>query len=405
MTNERLAQIQAVLREAGIPAWLLFNFRDTNPIANQTLGLPPEMHQTRRWVYLIPAEGAPSGMYHRIERHISNQMVGDVVGYSSNREFRDGLASMLDGYPAVAMEYSPGNALPVVAKVDAGTVELVRSFGVDVVSSGELIARLGAILSPEQLASATRAGAACRRIMLEAFGFIRDRIRSGQEVTEYDVQREILRNFAASGLETDHPANCSVGPNSANPHYEPTAEASSAIREGDFVLIDLWAREIGEGKIFGDITWVGYVGTRVPDRYEEVFQVVRTARDAAYGRVREAFELGERVTGAELDDAARDVIARAGYGSYFIHRTGHSITTELHGAGANLDNFETEDTRPILPGTSFSIEPGIYLPGDFGIRSELDVVIDRDGVVTATSEPLQTRVLPILADDYENAEG
>lgn len=401
MTNDSLAQIQAALKEAGIPAWLLYNFRDTNPIAIRTLGLPPGTHQTRRWVYLIPAEGTPRGLAHRIEAHIGAQMIGEVTPYSSHREFLDGLHSLLAGLEVVAMEYSPNNALPVVAKVDAGTVELVRSFGVDVVSSGELIARLGARLNAEQIGSAARAGGAVRQVMMEAFRFIHRSIATGSAITEYDVQQEILRAFDARGLVTDHPANCSVGANSANPHYEPTAEHASPIREGDFVLIDLWAREAAEGTIFGDITWVGYVGETVPDRYEEVFQVVRTARDAALGRVREAFDRGESVTGAELDEVARDVIARAGYAQYFIHRTGHSITTELHGAGANLDSFETEDTRPILASTSFSIEPGIYLPGDFGIRSELDVLIDQEGNVSATSDPVQTRVLPIMSDDYE----
>lgn len=403
MSNERLARIQAALKAVGIPAWLLYNFRDSNSIANQTLGFPPGTHQTRRWACLIPAEGEPRALAHRIEAHIGAQLPGEVTAYSAHREFVDGLRDLVAGYPAVAMEYSPNNALPVVAKVDAGTVELVRSFGVDVVSSGELIARLGARLTPEQIASATRAGAAVRRTMMSAFGFIHRAVAQGRPVNEYGVQQEIMRLFAEGGLVTDHPANCSVGPNSANPHYEPTAESSSPIREGDFVLIDLWAREAGEGTVFGDITWVGYVGDTVPDRYEEVFQIVRTARDAALGRVQEAFELGQPVTGAELDDVSRGVIARAGYDRYFIHRTGHSITTELHGAGANLDNFETEDTRPILPGTSFSIEPGIYLPGDFGIRSELDVVIDESGVVMATSEPLQTHVIPIMHADFQES--
>jgi Xaa-Pro dipeptidase len=398
MTQEQLEQIQNTLRTLGIPAWLLYNFRDSNPIASRALGLAPNAHQTRRWVYLIPAEGTPRGLAHRIEPHIGALMLGDVTPYSSYREFESGLAAMLAGLDRVAMEYSPRNGVPVVSRVDAGTIELVRSWGVDVLSSGDLIATFEARLGGEQIASARRAGQHVREVVMRAFGFIREMIESHTRVTEVDVQRFILEAFEERGYVTDHAPICGVGPNSANPHYDPSAEECAEIRPGDFVLIDLWAREQAEGTVYGDITWVGYVGESVPDRYSKVFEVVRDARDAAFVRVRQAFAAGEKITGAELDDIARGVIERAGYGQYFTHRTGHSITTELHGAGANLDNFETQDTRTILAGTSFSIEPGIYLPGEFGIRSELDVVISADGDVWATSEPLQHEVLAIMAE-------
>lgn len=398
MTNEQLNRIQATLTALNVPAWLLYNFRDINPIASRMLGLAPNQHQTRRWAYLIPAQGTPQGMAHRIEPHIGAMMMGDVTPYSSHEEFREGIGRLLAGLDTVAMEYSPGNEIPVVSRVDAGTVELVRGLGVDVISSGDLIAHLEARLTELQLDSARRAGQLVRDVMMTAFRFIRDRVNREGHVSEYEVQRLILEEFEHRGMVTDHPPNCSVGANSANPHYEPMLERSARIGHGDFVLIDLWAREAGEDTIYGDITWVGYVGQSVPERYNEVFAVVRDARDASLKRVREAFQRGEHVTGAELDDAARNVIAGAGYGQYFTHRTGHNITVELHGAGANLDNFETRDTRAILSGTSFSIEPGIYLPGEFGIRSELDVVIGTDGDVMATSEPLQQEVLAILAE-------
>ncbi|HVZ40560.1 MAG TPA: Xaa-Pro peptidase family protein [Candidatus Kapabacteria bacterium] len=397
MTQQQLERIQETLRTLGLGAWLLYNFRDSNPIASRMLGIPAGGHQTRRWAYLIPADGTPRGIGHRIEPHISALMQGDVRQYSSHAEFRDGLQWLAEGHDAVAMEYSPCNAVPVVSRVDAGTIELVRSLGVDVVTSADLIAHLEARLTDEQIASACRAGAAVREIVTDAFRTIRDCVAGGRRCTEFDVQQFMLGEFARRGLVTDHAPNCSVGPNSANPHYEPTESGAAEIHAGDFVLIDLWAREDAEGSIFGDITWVGFVGEDVPSRCAEVFAVVRDARDAAFERVRDAFSRGEKVTGAELDDAARDVIIRAGYGSCFTHRTGHSITTELHGAGANLDNFETMDTRTILPATSFSIEPGIYLPGEFGIRSELDVVIDAGGSVMATSEPLQQEVVAIMA--------
>ena len=396
MTATRLQEIQTAMRASGVDAWLLYNFRDSNAIACRIVGLPDGTHQTRRWALLVPADGTPRGVAHRIEPHIGQALPGDVTFYSSRTEFESGLRSLVEGHDRVAMEYSPNNGLPVVSRVDAGTVELVRSFGPQVESSGELIARLESTLGSERIETAIRAGKACRETMMNAFGFIRERITEGTPVTEYDVVRFILGELENRGLMTDHDPNCSVGPNRANPHYQPTPESALPITDGSFVLIDLWGREKAEGSVFGDITWTGYVGTSVPEEYENVFQVVRASRDAAFNRVREAFAGGTPVTGAELDDAARDVIEEAGYGRYYIHRTGHSITSDLHGAGTNLDNFETKDDRPILPATSFSIEPGIYLPGKFGIRSELDVVIMADGTVLATSEPLQERVVPIL---------
>lgn len=396
MTATRLQEIQAAMKASGVDAWLLYNFRDSNAIACRIVGLPDGTHQTRRWALLIPADGAPRGVAHRIEPHIGKALPGDVTFYSSRTEFESALRSLVEGYDRVAMEYSPNNGLPVVSRVDAGTVELVRSFGAQVESSGELIARLESTLQEERIETAIRAGKGCRETMMSAFGFIRERITGGTPVTEHDVVAFILEELEKRGLMTDHDPNCSVGPNSANPHYQPTPESALPITEGSFVLIDLWGREKTEGSVFGDITWTGYVGTSVPEEYENVFRVVRASRDAAWNRVREAFAAGTPVTGAELDDAARDVIAEAGYGAYYIHRTGHSITSDLHGAGTNLDNFETKDDRPILPATSFSIEPGIYLPGKFGVRSELDVVIRADGTVLATSEPLQERVVPIL---------
>lgn len=399
MTHDYLQRIQSTLNELGISAWLLYNFRDSNPIASRTLGLGPGTHQTRRWAYLIPAEGTPRGIAHRIEPHINEAMIGEVSSYSSHDEFRAGLQRLLAGFACVAMEYSPQNAIPVVSKVDAGTVELVRSLGVEVISSGDLIASLEARLTQEQLDSARRAGQLVREVMINAFRFIAEKVVRQEKVTEYDVQRLIQEEFEWRGLVTDHSPNCSVGANSANPHYQPTEEQCSPIVRGDFVLIDLWGREKGENSVYGDITWVGYVGESVPQRYREIFAIVRDARDAALERVRAAFSDGEPVSGAQLDDAARMVIEEAGYGEYFIHRTGHNITVELHGAGANLDNFETMDTRSIIPGTSFSIEPGIYIPGEFGIRSELDVVIGIGGDVMVTSEPLQQDVLAILSLD------
>jgi Xaa-Pro aminopeptidase len=397
MTTETLQTIQSTLRELGIPAWLLYSFRDSNPISVRALGLTPDVHQSRRWAYLIPAEGEPRGLAHRIEPHIGRMMQGEVRAYSTHIEFREGIGELLAGFDRVAMEYSPMNGIPVIAKVDAGTLELVRSFGAEVISSGPLVAYLEARLTDEQIDSACRAGQLVRACLIDAFDYIRAEILAGRRVTEYMVQQFIVAGFERRGMVTDHPPIVGINANSADPHYEPTAERSEEIRRDDFVLIDLWAREKGQGTVFGDITWTGYVGQSVPERYVKIFEIVREARDAAFDCVVDAFAAGRPLTGAEADDAARAVIERAGYGRDFLHRTGHSITTELHGAGANLDNFETEDTRPILAGTSFSIEPGIYLSGDFGVRSELDVLIAKDGTVQATSEPVQREVIAILA--------
>jgi Xaa-Pro dipeptidase len=397
MNTERLESIQSTLRQLGLEGWLLYSFRDSNPIATRMLGLTPELHQSRRWACLIPAEGPVRGLTHRIEPHIARMVPGDVIEYSTHQEFERGLGSLLAGLGQVAMEYSHHNAIPVISRVDAGTVELVEAAGVQVVSSGALIAHLEARLDSAQQESALRAGRAVREVMMAAFSLIRDRIANATALNEYDVQRFILEEFERRGLETDHPPIVGVGPNSANPHYEPTADGSSPIRVGDFVLIDLWAREKDATSVFGDITWTGFVGESVPAEHAEVFDVVRRARDAAFDRAVVAMAGDEAITGADLDDAARAVITEAGYGEYFVHRTGHSITTELHGAGANLDNYETRDTRPILRSTSFSIEPGIYLTGRFGIRSELDVLITDDGEVIATSDPVQEEIVAILA--------
>ena len=405
LSREKIARIQSVLREVGIDAWVLYNFRDLNGIACRLLGLDQGVHQTRRWVAVIPAEGECRGLVHAIEPHLSGYIPGTVSSYSSLADFREGLSRLLSGFKSVAMEYSPENAIPVVSRVDAGTIELVRSAGVDVRSSGELIARIESRLTPLQIQAAIDAGDACRRIMASTFGFIRTGTRDGEGINEHDVVQFILRRLSEEGLETDHDPNCSVGPNSANPHYQPGPERSSPIREGDFVLIDLWGKRPDADGVFGDITWTGFVGEQIPEKITEVFNAVRDARDAALDLVQRSFSDGVRVTGADVDRAARGVIVERGYGEYFIHRTGHSITHELHGAGTNLDSLETVDDRPLIPASSFSIEPGIYIPGQFGIRSEIDVVIEEDSTVTVTSVPAQRQVLALYDEGVMKEEG
>ncbi len=395
ITNDRVKEIQREMEECGVEAWLLFNFRDTNPIACDLLGITSEIHQTRRWVVLVPVQGSPISLCHAIETHLSQFLPGRNRLYHSIAQFREYLKEMVSRYDCVAMEYSPMNGIPTVAKVDAGTVELVRSFGTEVVSSGALIARLGGRLTEAQVESAKRAGERCRAIMGSAFQYIAISLDEGVKITEYDVVRYIEARLAEQNLDPEFSPICAVGENSANPHYSPVPQSATTIERGQLVLIDLWGKS-GEEGVFGDITWTGYTGDEVPEKYTSVFQIVRKARDAALSLIEGRFAKGIEVTGAEADSASREVLEREGLGAYVLHRTGHSITNELHGPGTNLDSLESFDDRPILRSTSFSIEPGVYIPGEFGIRVEIDVVIDAEGVVHVTSSPAQEEVLPLF---------
>ena len=402
--RSRVEEIQEGLREVGIDGWLLYNFRDLNPVACRLLGIGPEVHQTRRWVTLIPAEGEPRSLHHAIEPHLAGYLPGEASSYSTLQEYREQLSGMVAGLGRVAMEYSPGNSIPTVARVDAGTVELIGELGPEVVSSGELIARIESRLSPGQIEAAVAAGAACREVMRGAFRFIRESLLEGKEITEYDVVCLVERELADRELDPLHAPICAVNENSANPHYSPTESSARRIERGQVVLIDLWGRAKGREGVFGDITWTAFTGEKAPDRVQEVFGVVRDARIAALAAVVDAFggernDGGSPLSGADVDRAARGLIDGAGFGRYFVHRTGHSITGELHGAGTNLDASESIDDRPLLSATSFSIEPGIYLPNEFGIRSEIDVVIDATGTVIVTSEPAQSELL--LLDDLD----
>jgi Xaa-Pro aminopeptidase len=295
------------------------------------------------------------------------------------------------------MEYSPRNAIPYVSNVDAGTVEVVRSCGVDVVSSANLVQRFEARWDEEQLKDNIETAEHLREIVDQAFGFIRGRITSGAPVSEYDVQQFMLAEFSRRGIMTESDPNCSVNENSANPHYEPTKEIHSPIKRGDFVLLDLWAKKNVPRSVYADITWVGYVGESVPEEFKKIFQIVKSARNAALEFVRTGMREGRDIYGWQADDAARAVIKRQGFGELFMHRTGHSIGEVIHGNGANLDNLETRDERKIIPQTSFSIEPGIYLAGRFGVRSEIDVYISAEREVLVTGEPMQEDVVAILA--------
>jgi Xaa-Pro aminopeptidase len=391
-----LNAVQAAVRQAGLDAWLLYDFRGLNVLARRVLGMDGGAMLSRRWFYLIPAQGEPRKLVHRIEPHALDAWPGSTVTvYLRWQELEAGVAGLVQGCQRVAMEYVPRNANPYVSRVDAGTVELVRASGVEVVPSGDLVQLFEACWDDEQWAMHLEAARHTRTAFNVAFGYVADRVRAAGSVRETEVQRRILDHFEETGLVCDHPPICAVGPHSGDPHYEPTAGADAEIREGDFVLIDLWAKLNRPRSVYSDLTWTGFVGKQVPAKYEDVFQIVARGRDAAIAKVRDAFARGTPLQGWEVDQAARDVIDQAGYGQYFCHRTGHSIGQETHGNGANMDNLETREERRVLPRTCFSVEPGIYLP-EFGVRSEVNVFVDAASTVHVTGGKPQERVLPIL---------
>lgn len=375
--------------------WLFYDFRGSDPLAYRVLLLDPSRHVTRRWYYWVPAIGEPVKLLHRIEPHVLDELPGRSQVYVSWEEQHRLLSALLAGQRRVAMQYSPRNAVPYVSRVDAGTIDLIRSFGVDVVSAADLIQRFEAVWTDEQLDSHRYAVTALRRIVDEAFAHVGSVVHAGRSLTEYDVQQFILGRIHDAGMVTSSPPIAAVNAHSADPHYGPTATRSSPITRENLVLIDLWAKRQEPGAVYGDITWTGFTGSRVPSKHRAVFDTVRSGRDAAVTFVQQRVAAGQYPYGWEIDEACRQVIVAAGYGAQFVHRTGHSIGEEVHGNGANIDNLETQDSRRIIPHTCFSIEPGIYLPGEFGIRSELDVYVSEREAL-AYGQPLQTEIVPIL---------
>ncbi len=391
-----IREIQIILRSEHIDGWLLYNFRGSNIFATRLLALPEHIMFTRRYFYYIPASGEPRKLVHRIEEWNLDSLPGEKSIYLSWQSLEEGLKKLLSGSKKVAMEYSPQCAIPYVSTIDAGTIELVRTCGVNVVSSADLLQRFEACWDEDQLKENIETAKHLRQIVDAAFGFIKERIVSNSPLTEYDVQQFMLSEFKKRNLITSSDPNCSVNGNSANPHYEPTKDVHSPLKKGDFVLLDLWAKKDSPHSVYADITWTGYIGENVPDEYEKIFQIVKGGRDAALEFVRTSFAAGKNIRGYQVDDAARKYITQQGYGEYFVHRTGHSIGEEVHGNGANMDNLETRDERVILPQTSFSIEPGIYLRDKYGIRSEIDVYISKEKEVIVTGLPMQENVVAIL---------
>ncbi len=388
-----LSAVQEALREFQFDAWLLCDFRGSNLLARRILDLGDKPLMSRRFFYFVPARGEPQKLVHRIETGALDHLPGAKSVYLRWQELEAGLAAMVKGHKQVAMEYSPRNGNPYVSRVDAGLVELVRSYGSSVVSSGDLVQLFEAVWDDDQWnmhqAAAVHTDSAYARV----WKFVTEAVRAKRTLTERQVQDEILRHFAENGLFADHAPIVAVGPHSGNPHYE-TGDAP--LHEGDFLLVDLWAKLEKPRAVYSDLTRVGYIGTTVPQKYTDVFRIVAAARDAAIARVKTAFASGESLQGWQVDEASREVIVKAGYGDAFVHRTGHSIGQETHGNGANMDNLETHEERRILRRTCFSVEPGVYLP-EFGIRSEINVFVDGQGTVHVTGGELQREVVPILA--------
>lgn len=371
-----LESIQGEMRKTGLDGWLFFDHHERDALAYRLLGLRPSGLVSRRWYYFIPAHGEPRGLVHQVEPHVLDALPGVKILYARWQEQQSGLQQLLRDAKQVAMQYSPRCAVPYVAQVDAGTIELVRSLGVEVVSSAELIQVFEAKWTPAQLDLHLEAGRRVDRIRAEAFDLIQHATRAGKPVDEYGVQQFVMRRFQETGLVTNHPPIVGANANAADSHYAPPETGSAPIRRGDLVLLDLWAKLSDEpDAVYYDITWMAFCGDAVPERMRQAFAVVVGARDAGIRLVREAAASGRTLRGFEVDDVVRGHIESCGMGQCIRHRTGHSIGREVHGVGANMDNFETHDDRPVIPWTCFSIEPALYLP-DFGVRTEINLFVE-----------------------------
>jgi Xaa-Pro dipeptidase len=389
----RLSEIQSAIRSEGLDGWLLYDFRGLNPIALRVAGVPADRLLTRRWACFVPAQGDPRWLFHSIEIGGFRDLAPEAATYISWADWREALRTLVGGASRVAMEVSPGCAIPYVSRVDAGTVDLVRSLGVEVVSSADLVQVADAVWSSWQLASHCRGAAAVLEVKDAAFAHVQERLTAGKPVTEVGVQDFIMAQFAARGMVTDDPPIVAVNAHAADPHYGPRRDADTPICPGDLLLIDQFAREDAPDAIYADITWMAFLGNEAPARIRQVFETVRAARDAAVAFARDRIRAGQPVYGYEVDDASRGVIMKAGFGPFFTHRTGHSIGTSVHYNGVNIDNLETQDRRRLIPGVGFTIEPGIYLPEEgIGVRLEINCYVGEHDV-EVTTLPLQDEIV------------
>lgn len=391
-----LKEIQNALKEAELDGWLFYDFHNRDLIAARILNMDTKRFASRRWFYYIPAEGDPQKLVHRIEPWRCDHLPGEKHIYLPWQEQHRLLRDILKWAKKIAMQFSPMNAIPYVSIVDAGTYQLIKSFGIDIVSSADLVSKFESHLSMEDWQSHVEAGRILQMVKDEAFREICKRIKAGQNPTEYEIYQYMVNLMKSNGLTFNDGPIVAVNEHAADPHFEPTPENTFPMKEGDLVLIDLWAKLNKPRSIYYDITWMGYIGNSVPERIENIFQIARNGRDTALNLVKRRFSRGEPLYGWEVDDACRNVIREAGLAEFFTHRTGHNIGEEVHGNGVNIDNLETKDERLIIPGTCFSVEPGIYMEHEkIGFRTEIDVFVTDEGNVEV-SGAIQEKVIPIL---------
>jgi len=395
MNEAHIESLQRALQQDRLDGWLFYSFRGSDPIAENILRLDNAKFTTRRWFYFLPAKGTPQKIVHAIETGTLDSLPGDKHIYLPWQQLHQLLRDALKGVKKVAMQYSPLNAIPYISRVDAGTIELIRSFGVDVVSSADLVQVFEAVWTEEQLQTHLYAARHMREIVDEIAKEVRRRVQTNAGATEVEVQQFILQEYERRDLTAGHPPIVAINAHSADPHYAPNLEDNLPMRKGDFLLVDMWSKRKVSHAVYDDITWTFFIGDAVPAEHQKIFNIVRDGRDASIKAAQKRYPAGEILYGWQIDEEARQSITKAGYGEYFLHRTGHSIHEEVHGNGANIDNLETQDSRRLLQGTCFSIEPGVYLKGNFGVRSEVDMYLsDKEAIVTGL--PIQTEVIPIL---------
>lgn len=391
-----IEKIQKALKELNIDGWLFYDFHNRDAIAARILGRDRNKMATRRWYYYIPAEGEPKKLVHRIETAQLDMLPGEKFIYLPWQQQHELLKKILGNAKKIAMQYSPNNAIPYVSIVDGGTIDLIRSFGIEVVSSADLVSKFESYLDEQDRQSHFEAGEIVQKIKDEAFREIARRIKSGNNPTEYEIMLFMQEMMRANNLTFGDGPIVAVNEHAADPHFEPTPENTFTMKEGDLVLIDVWAKINKPRGIYYDITWMGYIGTEIPEKIDKIFKIATSARDAALNFVKNNLENDKPVRGCDVDDICRKVIVDAGYGEYFTHRTGHNIGEEVHGNGTHIDNLETKDERYLIHGSCFSIEPGIYIPEEkIGFRTEIDVFIDDDGKVHVAG-PIQQEIIKIL---------
>jgi len=395
MSEAHIQALQAALQQDKLDGWLFYSFRGSDPIAENILRLDHAKFTTRRWFYYVPAQGTPQKIVHAIETGTLDSLPGDKHVFLPWQQLHELLKKTLEGKKKIAMQYSPFNAIPYISRVDAGTVELIRSFGVEVVSSADLVQVFEAVWTQEQLDTHLYAAKHMREIVDAVAREVRRRVQDNVGATEVEIQNFLLQEYERRDLTAGHPPIVAINAHSADPHYAPNLEDNLPMRKGDFLLVDMWSKRRAPHAVYDDITWTYFIGESVPAEHQKIFNVVRDGRDAAIKAAQQRYPTGQVLYGWQIDEEARQSITKAGYGEYFLHRTGHSIHEEVHGNGANIDNLETKDSRRLMQGTCFSIEPGVYLKGSFGVRSEVDMYLsEKEAIVTGL--PIQTEVIPIL---------